>query len=66
MTSLDLSGVAGLLALLLLVRGLALDRGGLSLKPWGEELGFVHLALEIADHACGGDILWLVHGCIMC
>ena len=66
MAGLDLGGVAGLLAFLLLVDGLALDCGGLGLEPRGEELGFVHLALEIANYAGGCDVLWLVHGCLTC
>lgn len=64
MSGLDAGGVAGLLALLLLVRGLALDGGGLGLEPWCEELRLVHLTLEITNCAGGGDILWLVNGYI--
>lgn len=64
MSGLNAGGVAGLLALLLLVGGLALDGGGLGLEPWCKELRLVHLTLEVADCAGGGDILWLVYGYI--
>lgn len=62
MAGLNLGSIARLLALLLLIRGLALDSGGLGLEPWCKELRLVHLALKIADYACRRDVLGLVHG----
>jgi hypothetical protein len=41
----------------------ALDFGFGYAEPWGEELGWVEVFLEVAKGLRGGDAGWLVNGC---